>query len=469
MHAAGITCSQRLGDLVACCRRPSRPRLCALLAGAPAGQARAGQVGGRSSTPPASRRASRRCCRSGSGRGSCRSARCSPGCCWPRPLRPAHLTRVLAALRALPEGDQRRLGVDADWPAGPHPLTYRQLEYTFRRVARALAKDEPDGIPSAALQASCDGLLEASVPDASAPASSLAVDWTDLESFSRPPPARDRDCADPEASWGHRKTTAPATRTNCSTATTSSRHHGRDDHGPAVPELVRRITLTVLPTSTRSALVPVLTPCQQRHQTRRRARRLRLRLPHAGAWALPVRAPAPNSSWTCTPTTAARRAPTRARSSPTATCTARPRRGPARPRAARPAAPPPSDRRARHQTAELARYKLGRITTDDADGYHRVACPAAMGKLRCPLRPDVDDPGHTAPRSSPPPSTRRPAAPSRRSPSRRGRGQDRPKTRLPIGRAPPLLRPPHGAERASPPPKTPPPTTSPTAGAASWA
>jgi hypothetical protein len=39
------------------------------------------------------------------------------------------------------------------------------------------------------------------------------------------------------------------------------------------------------------------------------------------------------------------------------------------------------------QTAELARYKLGRITADDADGYHRVQCPAAMGKIRCPLRP----------------------------------------------------------------------------------
>ncbi|MHB1719942.1 MAG: hypothetical protein ACYCV1_07390 [Acidimicrobiales bacterium] len=36
--------------------------------------------------------------------------------------------------------------------------------------------------------------------------------------------------------------------------------------------------------------------------------------------------------------------------------------------------------------AELARYKLGRVSADDADGYHRVACPAVMGKLRCPLR-----------------------------------------------------------------------------------
>jgi hypothetical protein len=39
------------------------------------------------------------------------------------------------------------------------------------------------------------------------------------------------------------------------------------------------------------------------------------------------------------------------------------------------------------QTSELTRYKLGRITADDADGYHRVACPAVTGKIRCPLRP----------------------------------------------------------------------------------
>jgi hypothetical protein len=39
------------------------------------------------------------------------------------------------------------------------------------------------------------------------------------------------------------------------------------------------------------------------------------------------------------------------------------------------------------KTSELARYKLGRLTADDADGYHRVACPAVTGKIRCPLRP----------------------------------------------------------------------------------
>jgi hypothetical protein len=39
------------------------------------------------------------------------------------------------------------------------------------------------------------------------------------------------------------------------------------------------------------------------------------------------------------------------------------------------------------QSAELARHKLSRHTTDDADGYHRITCPAAAGKIRCPLRP----------------------------------------------------------------------------------
>ena len=39
------------------------------------------------------------------------------------------------------------------------------------------------------------------------------------------------------------------------------------------------------------------------------------------------------------------------------------------------------------KTAEASRYKLGRLTANDEDGYHRVACPAVTGKIRCPLRP----------------------------------------------------------------------------------
>ena len=82
--------------------------------------------------------------------------------------RPAHLTRVHQALTTLPEDDQRRLGVVADWKRGPHRLTYRQTERTFGLVADALAKDVPDWLPPDPLQRLCDDLLEASIccPDA---------------------------------------------------------------------------------------------------------------------------------------------------------------------------------------------------------------------------------------------------------------------------------------------------------------
>jgi len=57
--------------------------------------------------------------------------------------RPAHLTRVHHALTSLPEADQVRLGVIAEWKNGPHRLTYRQTERTSGLVADALAKDAP--------------------------------------------------------------------------------------------------------------------------------------------------------------------------------------------------------------------------------------------------------------------------------------------------------------------------------------
>jgi hypothetical protein len=59
------------------------------------------------------------------------------------------------------------------------------------------------------------------------------------------------------------------------------------------------------------------------------------------------------------------------------------------------------------RSGELARYKLGRISADDEDGYHRVACPAVLGKVRCPLRADsialtLDHPEVLAPPEHPP-------------------------------------------------------------------
>ncbi|MDA8075534.1 MAG: hypothetical protein M0Z40_09940, partial [Actinomycetota bacterium] len=59
------------------------------------------------------------------------------------------------------------------------------------------------------------------------------------------------------------------------------------------------------------------------------------------------------------------------------------------------------------QATELARYKLGRLTATDEDGFHRVGCPAVAGKLRCPLRPasmalDYTRPEVLAPPEHPP-------------------------------------------------------------------
>jgi len=305
--------------------------------------------------------------------------------------RPAHLTRVHQALTGLPEGEQRRLGVLADWKGGPHRLTYRQAEYTFALVTAALGKEEPDGLPAPALQAACDDLLEASIPAGFKDASrSLAVDWTDLESFSRPPPRGTRDCADPEASWGHRKNNLRHDDDELffgyylSAAVTVP-----GEQGPPVPEFARRMTLSSCRRDPVPAFTPVLTAMPQdgiplgdvladsgySH-----------RVP--GNWAAPLRragaalvqdlhpgdrgpkgthqgAVTANGNLYCpqTPRTLLELGPLA--------------RGAAKEQAA--------DRDAK--AAEAARYKLGRLTSEDADGYHRVQCPAAAGKVRCPLRP----------------------------------------------------------------------------------
>ena len=124
--------------------------------------------------------------------------------------RPAYLTEVRAALIALPEDDQIRLGVIAYWTTGPHQLTYRQTEHTCRLITKALGKHSPGGAPSGDLQAVCDQLLEATIPPECAQLTrALAADWTDVETWSRPPRHGSTKCADPEASWGHRTTNLP--------------------------------------------------------------------------------------------------------------------------------------------------------------------------------------------------------------------------------------------------------------------
>jgi hypothetical protein len=305
--------------------------------------------------------------------------------------RPAHLTRVRDALIALPEPEQARLGVTEDWKDGPHLLTYRQTERTFGLVAATLGDDHPGGLPSDRLQRICDALLEASIPtgfkDASA---SLAVDWTDLESFSRPPPHGTSDCADPEASWGHRKNNLLRSQDELFFGYyLSAAIMMPQENRPAIPEFARRATVSSCRHDPVRVFAPVLTA-----------------MPAAGiplgdvladsgyayrdpdAWAIPLRQAGAQLVQDLHPHDRGPKGTHHgaiiANGNLYCPCTPRPllALGPL-PRDAT------SEQATAHdaQTAELTRYKLGRITRDDPDGYHRVQCPAAMGKLRCPLRP----------------------------------------------------------------------------------
>ncbi len=305
--------------------------------------------------------------------------------------RPAHLTRVHQALTSLPEDDQRRLGVITDWKGGPHLLTYRQTERTFGLATGALAKDHPDGLPSGRLQRICDDLLEASIPGQFKDAStSLAVDWTDMESFSRPPPAKGGDCADPEASWGHRKNNLLRSQDELFYGWyLSAGIMMREENGPAVPELARRATVSSCRHDPVRAFAPVLTampaagiPLGDVLSDSGYAHR------DADAWALPLRDAGAQLVQDLHPHDRGPRGTHHGAiiANGNLYCPKTPHTllelGPLAPGAAK-------EQTADHdrKTAELARYKLGRITRDDADGYHRVQCPAAMGKIRCPLRP----------------------------------------------------------------------------------
>ena len=304
--------------------------------------------------------------------------------------RPAHLTRVRDALLALPGPDQVRLGVLEDWETGPHLLTCRQTERTFGLVTGALAKDHPDGLPSETLAAICNDLLEASIPGQYKQASSsLAVDWTDVETFSRPPPHGTSDCADPEASWGHRSGGGPGQDSELFFGYyASAGTMMREEHGPPVPELARRMTVCSCRHDPARALVPVLTampghgiPLGDILADSGYAHR------DADAWAIPLRAAGAQLVQDLHPSD---RGPKGTHEGAIIAngclyCPMTPRPLLQLAPLARDATP---DETAAHdtRTAELARYKLGRITSDDTDGYHRVMCPAAMGKIRCPLR-----------------------------------------------------------------------------------
>jgi hypothetical protein len=343
--------------------------------------------------------------------------------------RDALLSNVHKKLLALPGSAQRRLGVIAQWRDGPHTLTYRQLEYTYRLIVAKLSKAQPDGSPSQTLSETLDRLLEASVQVLGEPASSsYAVDWTDQQTWSRPPPkhaaegerhtepanndqqpagsatdtppALPRDArthqpqrqrrSDLEASWGHRTVTHPANNEMFFGYYLQALTIVKDERGEEVPELARRMHLASCQHDPPAEIVPVI---QRMHTSGIPIKDLLADSGYsyrvAEHWALPLRALGaeltqdlhPNDRGTqgthmgaichngqlycpATPTTLLELSPLHRGAS--------------------------TEQTAAHDRLcdELARYKLSPITGYDPDGYRRVICPAAQGKLRCPHRPE---------------------------------------------------------------------------------
>jgi hypothetical protein len=306
--------------------------------------------------------------------------------------RPAHLSRVHAALLALGETERARLGVVVEWKGGPHQLTYRQTERTFGLLVGVLAKEVPDGAPTAVLQEVLDALVEASVPAAAKEASrSLALDWTDVESFSTRRTKPDTGAyADREAAWGHRKGGGPGEKDELffgyylSLATMV-----RDDPSDGeVAELVRRLQMGACDHDPVPALVDVVVampeagiPLGDVIADSGYAHRVPGRFAFAlrGAGASLVMDLHPHDRGTQGTHQGA------IAWNGNLYCPATPRAlldlGPLG-RGASPAQTSAHDER----SAELGRYKLGRISAPDPDGFHRVGCPALAGKVRCPLR-----------------------------------------------------------------------------------
>ena len=299
------------------------------------------------------------------------------------------------------------------------------------------------------------------------------MDWTDVESFARPPFTEGAHTADPEASWGHRRGDGPGQKDELFYGfflQLATMVH--EESGAAVPELVRRLLLTschvdpppafvaVMEKMVASgvALGDVLADSGYAH-----------RIP--SHWALPLRAlradlvmdlhphdrgtqgthhgaicwngnlycPAtPNALFTLESLSRAQRAT---------------------PRCWRMTGAAPNSL-ATSSGGSLQMTPTASIVSPVLRCWARCAARGEPRRWHCPM---------SAPRSSAPPKTRRRAVRKRLSRSPRA-STPRP-AKSTTTRAKPIASPMGGAARPSVPTprsKTPPPTTSPAAGVASW-
>jgi hypothetical protein len=351
----------------------------------------------------------------------------------PRELSPREI--LFAMLVAIDEDRVAHLAAghealfDSD-PSRYKSVTYRQFTNTHQVMIRAI---DPSPCPSfkgvaddnrrahlqshrlkvdqlqaaLRLETVTDALIDASVPaEYKYASSSLAIDWTDHETWSRPRPKDDPEPSnDPDASWGHAKRNAPGAVEHlffgyyAQVATMV-----KDDRGKGVPELVRGVEFLAPRHDPAAAMAEkllrrsrnglsfhdVLADCGYSNRNPENFARV---IRQAGADLTIDLHPedrGPKGTYKgavvsngnlfcpCTPVPLLRLGPLKRGSSASETLVH-------------------DDR-----SAELARYKLGRVSRGSGEGSHRVMCPALLGKVRCPLRsksmsldfkrPEVTDP-----------------------------------------------------------------------------
>ena len=278
--------------------------------------------------------------------------------------------------------------------------------------------------------------------DASA---ALSADWTDTETWSRPPRHGTTGCADPEAVLGTPQlATCPAPKARCSSATTyPPPPWPREEHGPPVPELARRMTLSSCHLDPARALVPVLArmpadgiPLGDVLADSGYAHR------DAGAWAIPLRQAGAQLIQDLHPHD---RGPQGTHAGAIIAngslyCPHDPRAA-AGTRAAAPRRHPEDIAAHDARAAELARHKLGRHHRRRRRRLPPRHLPRRRGQDPLPAPARVDETGPRPARDPHP--ARAPARllhPADHHRPTAGRGQDPAETRLPVPRAPPLLR-----------------------------
>lgn len=322
----------------------------------------------------------------------------------------AHLASAHEICSELSIPEQIALGFLRSGDDGLSEATYRQFAHTFAEMVKVMDEspvpsfrgvaeaeraahlaERRRGAPAGAadlLRSVVEGLLEASIPESERERGEIAVDWTDHETWARPKEADSPvPSADPDASWGHAKRNAPGAK-DCGFfgyyAQVAVLAPAEGSTAPS-PELIRRVVLKSPrhePASEMAALleamagggIPIAEVLYDSGYSFKIGFGQRLRA--LGAELVMDLHPfdrGPKGDFegaVCL--------------NGNLYCPAVPERlvelGPLERGAS-------AERTALHDRASQAldAYRFARHAGPDGDGYERVMCPAAAGRIRCPL------------------------------------------------------------------------------------